>query len=100
MQICRMDYNDVSADGRTLTLHVYGVGAFPVFSGVEPVTNIAECAFFRNAALPVGTYWIVDSPEGSVANRVGRFVKDLKNGTDHSEWFGLFNASTMADTYL
>ena len=55
MQICRMDYNDVSADGRTLTLHVYGVGAFPVFSGVEPVTNIAECAFIRNAALPVGT---------------------------------------------
>ncbi|OXL41930.1 hypothetical protein CA284_02980 [Enterobacter mori] len=97
MQICRMDYNDVSADGRRLKLHVYGVGTFSVFSGIEPVTNIAECAFIRNAALPVGTYWIVDAPEGSIANRVERFVKDFKNGTDHSEWFGLFNASTMAD---
>jgi len=31
MQICRMDYNDVSADGRKLKLHVHGAGTFPVF---------------------------------------------------------------------
>ena len=35
MQICRMDYNDVSADGRRLKLHVYGVGTFPVLSGMQ-----------------------------------------------------------------
>ncbi|EOD4813065.1 DUF2778 domain-containing protein [Serratia sp. IR-2025] len=100
-----MDYNDVSPDRGRLKLHVYGVGTFPVFSGVEPVTNIAECAFKniaecafkRNAALPVGTYWIVDAPAGSVANRLLRVVKDLKNGTNHDEWFGLYNAKTMSD---
>ncbi len=54
MQICWMDYNDVSSDGRRLKLHVYGVGTFPVFSGIEPVANITECAFIRNAALPGG----------------------------------------------
>ncbi|MBP2166868.1 hypothetical protein J2125_000060 [Erwinia toletana] len=97
MQICRMDYNDVSPDRRRLKLHVYGVGTFPVFSGIEPVTNIAECAFKRNAALPVGTYWIVDAPEGSFANRALRAVKDFKNGTNHAEWFGLYNATTMSD---
>lgn len=97
MQICRMDYNDVSADRRRLRLHVYGVGTFPVFSGVEPVTNIAECAFKRNAALPVGTYWIVDATAGSVANRILRAVKDFRNGTNHDEWFGLYNANTMSD---
>ncbi len=97
MQICRMDYNDVSADRQRLKLHVYGIGTFPVFSGIAPVTNIAECAYIRNAALPVGTYWIVDAPKGSFANRVERFVKDFKNGTNHDEWFGLFNAQTMTD---
>lgn len=97
MQICRMDYNEVSSDGRRLKLHVYGVGVFPVFSGVEPVTNIAECAFKRNAALPVGTYWIVDAPLGSFANRVERAIKDFKNGTNHDEWFGLFSSTTMSD---
>ena len=54
MQTCRMDYHDVSADGRRLKLHVYGVGTLPVFSGIEPVTNIAECAFVMKTALPGG----------------------------------------------
>lgn len=97
MQICRMDYNDVSSDGRRLKLHVYGVGTFPVFSGIAPVTNIAECAFIKNAALPVGMYWIVDAPAGSLANRLERVVKDFKNGTNHAEWLGLYNAATMSD---
>ncbi|AVJ16813.1 hypothetical protein CLM71_06545 [Serratia sp. MYb239] len=75
MQICRMDYNDVSADRRRLKLHVYGVGVFPVFSGVEPVTNIAQCAYKKNAALPVGTYWIVDRPSGSLRNRLQTLLR-------------------------
>jgi len=84
-----MDYNDVSPDRKRLKLHVYGVGTFPVFSGIEPVTNVAECAFKKNAALPVGTYWIVDAPKGSYSNRVERLIKDYKNGTNHAEWFGI-----------
>lgn len=31
MQIFRMDYNNVSADGRRLKEHVYGTGTFPFF---------------------------------------------------------------------
>lgn len=98
MQICRMDYNDASVDKRRLKLHVYGVGIFPVFSGIEPVTNIAQCAFKKNAALPVGTYWIVDRPSGSIRNQIQTFIKDFKNGTNHDEWFGLYSASTMSDS--
>ncbi|EOD2801987.1 TPA: DUF2778 domain-containing protein [Klebsiella aerogenes] len=94
---CEMDYSQVSADGKTVKLTCYGVGTFDVFSGVNPTTNIAECAFKDKAALPPGTYWIVPRPVGSFANRVLSSIKDWRNGTDHSEWFGLYNNSTMSD---
>lgn len=94
---CEMDYSQVSPDGRTIKLLCYGVGTFDVFSGANPTTNIAECAWKDKAALPPGTYWIVPRPVGSVANRVLSAIKDWNNGTDHSEWFGLYNNSTMSD---
>ncbi|WP_218965089.1 DUF2778 domain-containing protein [Snodgrassella alvi] len=75
----------------------FGIGVFDVFSGVNPTTNIAECAFKNKAALPSGTYGIVPRPEGSFANRVQTFIKDYINGTDHSEWFGLYSNLTMSD---
>lgn len=94
---CEMDYNKVSADGKSVKLLCYGVGTFDVFSGVNPTTNIAECAHKEKAALPPGTYWIVPRPVGSFANRVLSSIKDTINGTDHSEWFGLYSSSTMSD---
>lgn len=45
MIVCEMDYNSVSKDGKRLQLVVQGLGIFPVFSGIEPVTDIAECAY-------------------------------------------------------
>ncbi|MFB4358320.1 DUF2778 domain-containing protein [Pantoea sp. BS_4] len=94
---CEMDYSKVSADGRTVKLLCYGVGTFDVFSGENPTTNIAECAYKNKAALPPGTYWIVPRPTGSMSNRVLSAIKDWRNGTDHSEWFGLYNDATMSD---
>ncbi len=82
---CDMDYNNVTADVKSIKLICYGVRTFDVFSGINPTTNIAECAFKEKAALPPGTYWIVPRPEGSFVNRVQTFIKDYRNGTDHSE---------------
>ncbi|WP_313683356.1 DUF2778 domain-containing protein [Pantoea sp.] len=94
---CEMDYNEVSSDGRTVKLLCYGVGTFDVFSGENPTTNIAECAYKNKAALPPGTYWIVPRPIGSFANQVLSAIKDWQNGTDHSQWFGLYSDTTMSD---
>jgi hypothetical protein len=94
---CEMDYNEVSSDGKTVKLLCYGVGTFDVFSGEHPTTNIAECAYKNKAALPPSTYWIVPRPVGSFANQVLSAIKDWQNGTDHSQWFGLYSDTTMSD---
>lgn len=94
---CEMDYNKGSSDGKTVKLLCYGVGTFDVFSGENPTTNIAECAFKNKAALPPGNYWIVDRPTGSFANKALSAIKDWRNGTDHSTWFGLYDSETMSD---
>ena len=98
MQICRMDYNDVSADRRVLKFHVYGVGVFPVFSGKPSMINRPECSFKDAAALPPGQYWIVERPQGSMRNRLQTFAKDFWNGTNHDEWFGLYSFHTLTDS--
>lgn len=95
---CEMDYNNVSADGKYIKLICNSVGKFDVFSGIYPTTNIAECAFKKNAALPPGNYWIVDRPDGSWKNELLTWFKDLRNGTNHNEWFGLYNDITMSDS--
>ncbi len=98
MQIMRMSYNDLTKGGGEAKLHVYGIGTFPVFSGQKPYVNDSRCAYLPNSAIPVGRYWIVDRPQGSIANRVRGWAIDFWNKTDHSEWFGLFNAQTMTDS--
>lgn len=94
---CEMNYNNVSGDGKYIKLKCNTVGEFDVFSGESPMTNISECSFKEKAALPPGLYWIVDRPSGSWGNRVKTTMKDLVNGTNHSEWFGLYNDITMSD---
>ncbi|WP_241627773.1 DUF2778 domain-containing protein [Rosenbergiella epipactidis] len=97
MQIMRMSYDDLTKGGGEAKLHVYGVGTFPVFSGQKPYTNNPNCTYLPNSAIPVGRYWIVDRPEGSLANKIRGWAIDLWNGSNHSEWFALFNSSTMSD---
>jgi len=66
-----MDYNDVSPDRKRLKLHVYGVGTFPVFSGIEPVTNVAECALKRTQLYLLGL-------TGFLMHQKGVFLIELK----------------------
>jgi len=95
---CEMNYNNVSGDGKYIKLKCNNVGEFDVFSGDSPMTNISECSFKEKAALPPGLYWIVDRPSGSWGNWFETTVKDWLNGTNHSEWFGLYNDITMSDS--
>lgn len=99
MQICMMDYRQLSSDGKKLKLNCYGVGSFDVLSGLEKYINNPNCSDHDKAAIPPGTYWIVDRPAGSRFNRIRAeaidFVHLYKN--HHSEWFGLFNTQTMSD---
>ncbi|AWD03238.1 DUF2778 domain-containing protein [Klebsiella aerogenes] len=99
MQICRMNYNDLSPDGRTVKLHCYGVGSFDVLSGIDRYINNPNCSDREKAAIPPGTYWIVDRPVGSIVNQVRAEVIDMAHlyKNHHSEWFGLFSNDTMSD---
>ncbi|MCW7550259.1 DUF2778 domain-containing protein [Photorhabdus sp. APURE] len=90
MQICRMNYNDLSDNGRKAKFHCYGVGIFDVFSGQDPYVNKSECSYIEKSAIPPGQYWIVDRPVGSIANQVRGTALDMIHGTNHSQWFGLY----------
>ena len=98
MQIMRMSYDDLTKGRSEAKLHVYGVGTFPVFSGKKPYTNNPDCTYKPNSSIPTGRYWIVDRPEGSLANRLRGWAIDTWNKTDRSEWFALFNSQTMSDS--
>ncbi|MEE3663223.1 DUF2778 domain-containing protein [Brenneria sp. g21c3] len=94
-----MDYNNLSHNGKVVKLNCYGVGVFDVLSGVEHYINNPNCSDIEKAAIPPGTYWIVDRPAGSRLNRIRAEIIDLSNfyKSDHSEWFGLFSSQTMSD---
>ncbi len=98
MQLMRMSYDELTKGGGEAKLHVYGVGTFPVFSGQKPYTNDPNCIYRPDSAIPVGPYWIVPRPEGSIANRIRGRAVDTWNSSNHSEWFALFNSETMSDS--
>jgi len=68
-----------------------------VFSGEKPYTNNPDCSFRPRSAIPTGRYYTVDRPEGSFKNKIRAWGIDSWNGTNHAEWFGLFNSNTMSD---
>lgn len=98
MRIMRMSYDDLTKGGGEAKLHVYGVGTYPVFSGIKPYTNDPNCSYKVDSAIPVGRYWIVDRPAGSFANQVRAWAWDKVTGNRHDEWFGLFSDNTMSDS--
>ncbi|MDQ1211959.1 tlde1 domain-containing protein [Pantoea anthophila] len=77
MQICMMDYGRLSSDGKRLKLNCYGVGSFDILSGIERYINNPNCSDIEKAAIPPGTYWIVDRPEGSFLNRARAELIDM-----------------------
>lgn len=62
------------------------------FSGQEPYDNDPNCTYRPNSAIPVGRYWIVPRPDGSIASRIRGWGVDTWNSSNHSEWFALFNS--------
>jgi hypothetical protein len=99
MQICMMDYGNLSADGKTAYLKCYGIGTYEVLTGVDFYINNPDCADHENAAIPPGTYWVTDRPAGSLYNRVRAEAIDAWHGyrNHHSEWFALFSDKTKRD---
>ncbi len=99
MQLCMMDYGRLSSDGKRVKLDCYGVGSFDVLSGIDRYINNPNCSDIEKAAIPPGTYWIVDRPEGSLINRARAELIDMAHmyRNHHSEWFGLYSAQTMSD---
>lgn len=69
MQICMMDYSNLSRDNKTAYLHCYGIGTFDVLSGIERYINNPNCSDHEKAAIPPGTYWITDRPDDGIVNR-------------------------------
>ncbi len=99
MQICMMDYDRLSPDGKLAKLHCYGVGTFDVLSGAGRFINNPNCSDIEKAAIPPGQYWIVDRPTGSAFNQFRAEAIDMAHlyKNHHSEWFGLYSAQTMDD---
>lgn len=56
MPICMMDYDQLSNDGKVVTLHCYGIGSFDALSGVDFSINNPDCAGHDKAAIPPGIY--------------------------------------------
>ncbi|EXU74571.1 DUF2778 domain-containing protein [Erwinia mallotivora] len=99
MQICQMDYGKLSKEGKSLKLECYGVGSYDVLSGIDRFINQPNCSDIEKAAIPPGTYWIVDRPTGSLLNQIRSEAIDMYHlyKNHHSEWFGLYSAQTMSD---
>lgn len=102
MQICMMNYGELSDDGKTTYLHCYGVGTFDVLSGIDFYINNPDCADHEKAAIPPGTYWVTDRPAGSLYNRVRAEVIDAAHRyrNHHSDWFALFSDKTKKDSLI
>lgn len=102
MQICMMNYDELSADGKTAYLHCYGIGTFAVLSGIERYINNPDCADHEKAAIPTGTYWVTDRPAGSLYNRVRAETIDAAHlwRNHHADWFALLSDTTKQDHML
>ncbi|WP_246871425.1 DUF2778 domain-containing protein [Pantoea ananatis] len=99
MQICTMDYARLSPDGKGLSLTVTASAHLMFCQELTVNLNNPDCSDREKAAIPPGTYWIVDRPKGSVLNQLRAEVIDAYHlyRNHQSEWFGLYNAETMSD---
>lgn len=100
MQICMMDYGNLSVDGKTAYLKCYGIGTFEVLSGIESYINNPDCADHEKVTIPPGTYWVTDRPAGSLYHRVRAEAIDAAHiyRNHHSDWFALFSDKTKKDS--
>ncbi|WP_235425228.1 DUF2778 domain-containing protein [Dickeya undicola] len=93
-----MEYDNRALTGGKAILHVYGLGKFDVLSGRGSYINNPNCTNIPDQGpIPVGQYYIVDRPPSTFGNKIRNFGADLWFGTNHNEWFGLYNSKTLND---
>lgn len=99
---CKVDFNRLYQGGSVAKLYCAGVGIFPVFSGLAPLTNRMGCADLKNGPIPPGKYWIVDRPKGGIRSKLKQLEKELRTGNDYDSWFGLYRQDGLIDdsTYI
>jgi hypothetical protein len=85
---------------RVARLDVSGVGSFPVFSGLGELANKPECSYLENAAVPPGSYWIVDRPSGGARTSAETFFKHAFTGNNYYDWFALYRKDGVVDDYM
>lgn len=88
-----------------LTLAVFGVGAFPAFSGDGVYRNRGGCtAAVSKGPLPAGKYWVVERPTGGITSQLQALLKDAYNAargnpSHHDEWFALYRDDGQIDDW-
>jgi hypothetical protein len=86
-------------------LVIFGVGAFPAFSGNDIYRNRGGCVTVPNdGPIPPGKYWIVDRPTGGIRSRLEASLKDMLNSaigtpSHHDEWFALYRDDGAIDDW-
>jgi hypothetical protein len=100
MIYCRLDFNHLLDHGRIADFQVSGVGRFPVFSGIGNYVNRPECSMLSNAAIPPGSYWIVERPSGGRLGAYYQWGKEMWTGNTYDDWFGLFRKDGVIDDHM
>ena len=96
MQICMLNYDEISPDGKTLYLDCYGIGTFDVLSGLEAYLRHPEGAERDNIVIPPGTYWVTGQPVDTLYHRVRAQATTTspRHRHHHADSFTLLSDST------
>jgi len=97
---CNVDFNNLYDEGRVARIDVGGVGSFPLFSGLGELANKSECSYLANAAVPPGSYWIVDRPSGGARSSAETWLKHAFTGNNYYDWFALFRKDGVIDDIM
>lgn len=77
-----------------------GFGSVAAFSGGgKYINNPGATTVKDDGPLPTGTYYIVDRQSGGRLGLVWDFFKDLRAGTQRSQWFALYRNDEKIDDY-
>ena len=95
MQICMLNYDEISPDGKTVYLDCYGIGTFDVLSGLDVYLNHFEDTDRGSIAIPPGTYWVTAQPAGSLYYRIRAREARRRLLHHHADGFTLLRANPL-----
>ena len=74
-----------------VTLKCPSIGNFKVFaSSYSQTRNRIECSHLSNAAIPLGSYWIVDRPKGGVRSQMIALIQGFVSGNNRNDSFAFY----------